>query len=557
MVDPVEIHVHTYAVARLAGVTPHEPLAVALRAILSRSFPPGEPPPIRARQRERAAERTHAAEAEVAALRPVPVKDFGFSQRAGALWIIRDALPDFRAMPPAWKARTTATMMFDRQHDLSKALIAFGESPKGFRAWCAGELSLNAHLQTVDRSFFKDLLGDLDPATITCGGIPTITTREGLVWIGLIPHDGTEVLSIRRSSIASNRMASEDQTESRGGSAVATGQATASAVDTSAPSIISTEPAYWGVRLGHLGESGLAGALPVLQTATALEVVGARVSQAVLRELSDLTVAEFGTVVQRLRDDGWLATYHPDRAAEPVVAVNATAVTTILRTFEQPFREKNWLLRSVITRAAELQTVSPAVRATLLAHPLTETLYENEPQRRLRLLINVLQTDDPDRVACAIKLAPHDPENALTAILDYMHAYPGEDYVLPAALISCVAASASDAYERIWPVVADQARLRSQDLIEQLAKGEVSQAWRFPKTLAEAVDTLWFISQADVADLCRSAFVGEHQCWTLWLATPRRTRHLLSLISMADLHPLLHRYYDALTGEALSDHTEK
>src|SRR6266446_168362 len=187
MTDPLDLHVHTYAVARLAGVAENDTVAIALRAILSRSFPPSEPPPVKERRRTRTQARRAAGASTPTAstsIKPVAGKDFGYSEKAHALWIIKDALPDFREMPRVWKSRETAKMMFDRGHDLYDRLRAFARDEKALQAWREGRLNLSAILGDTDKHFLRVTI-DTRLELISYHGMPIMGSDRGVVWIGL------------------------------------------------------------------------------------------------------------------------------------------------------------------------------------------------------------------------------------------------------------------------------------------------------------------------------------------------------------------------------------
>jgi hypothetical protein len=542
MADALDIHVHTYAVARLAGIQPNEPVAVALRAILSRSFPPGEPPPVRARQRERAAERKQATGAGTTAPLPVPGRDFGFSTRAGALWIIRDALPDFRDMPRAWKTRATATMMFDGQHDLSNALCGFSERPNGFRAWCAGEFALRAHLQTIDRLFFKDLLdgADLSPDMITCRGMPTIATGEGLVWIGLTKCGGSN----RDTTATDHSPAMPDESAPRRSTNVAEIAITSAAA---VPEPISHETVNWNERLDALSDELGTRVHSVLQTIAALGMVNVPVSYAALREMSGLAVQDFDQLMTRLEADRWItAVPNPTESRDlddRTVVLHPAPERAVRSSFRRSCPE-GAILYGVLSNADEVQAVPPAMRAQLLSHPLTVALYETferTPTRRLKLLLGALPAHVEERAECAVSLAPYDPTRALAAIDAYLTAYPDADYLLPACLKAAAEANQWAAFEAVWPAVAAQACTRSEEIIAHLTAETPPPLSRFATDFNDAVwqHPLGARHVGDLARLCRTAFEDDDQCWTLWLGLPIVPSEFLEAMDLSRLSPRL------------------
>src|SRR5947209_525041 len=102
-----DLRLHIYAAARLAGLTARDETCAALSAIFGRPYLDAYPLP---RDEERIAARKNAR-ANGERIRAKAGVDYGFAKKQGALWIVRDALPDFDEMPQ-WTVES-AKMLFD------------------------------------------------------------------------------------------------------------------------------------------------------------------------------------------------------------------------------------------------------------------------------------------------------------------------------------------------------------------------------------------------------------------------------------------------------------
>lgn len=202
------------------------------------------------------------------------------------------------------------------------------------------------------------------------------------------------------------------------------------------------------------------------------------------------------------------------------------------------------ILYGILSEADEAQSIPPVMRARLLSHPLTVSLYEQfepSPARRLALLLGALQPHDEERAKYAVELAPFNPERALTAIAEYVRAYPENDHYFPGCLVGCAEAKAWEAFAAIWPTVAARAVSRhTSEIIADLTIENSPPLSRFATTFSEAVwRSIGGGRMSNIADLCRTTFEGDEQVWTLWLALPVAPPELVAAIDLTQLSPRL------------------
>lgn len=182
MADPGELQANLYAAARFGGANATDPLAVALRAVLRRTFVPSEPPrDTRKRNSERGRMRKEQVVTGDKVPPPVAKVHFGYSEKKDALWILRGALPDFTGMPTRW-GESTRKNMFDG-HTLRDRLSDFSRDEKrGLGAWRDGILSFAELNHCDDQAFFESILS---AGPLRHRGMPIIRAERGVVWIGI------------------------------------------------------------------------------------------------------------------------------------------------------------------------------------------------------------------------------------------------------------------------------------------------------------------------------------------------------------------------------------
>jgi hypothetical protein len=583
MTDPLDLHVHTYAVARLAGVAENDTVAIALRAILSRSFPPSEPPPVKERRLTRTQARRAAGASTATAsisIKPVASKDFGYSEKAHALWIIKDALPDFRDMPRVWKSRETAKMMFDRGHDLYDNLRAFARDEKALQAWREGRLNLSAILGDTDKHFLRGLLAiDTRLESISYHGMPIIGSNRGVVWIGLTddPAVFEELEAAKRAGVIQrieDRPLAADRRQSltirEGGPLTdrdGQGSAAANAERT------------WHERLALL-RAGEHEASALLLTIGCCEIVGVPATHAIVRRFLARHRSDgnsFQDDVDRLLRAGWISSQHHEgdrwQVDDPderlLLALNPAAKAAIHSELQNntPLGSAAHELFAYeplypfITWVTEQASVAPAIRVLVLRHPLAPFAfaYEEAEHRRLELLLALLPPGDTQRVESAIALAPTNPEAAAAAIAEYVAEHPDADEHWACSLDECAKRQAWEAFTTIWPEAVTVARKYTKEVMAHLSSTETF-AWSpFPKMFWEATRSAFLIrgKLEALIELFARSFEGNHQAWTLWIGTATHpwgidlTEQFTKVVNPATLSPDLRLYYDhLLTGIA-------
>ncbi|HEV7390788.1 MAG TPA: hypothetical protein VGO08_04020 [Burkholderiales bacterium] len=310
---------------------------------------------------------------------------------------------------------------------------------------------------------------------------------------------------------------------------------------------IALETVNWNERFEVLSDELGARAHSVLQTIAGLGMVNVPVSYAVLREMSGLAVQDFDQLMTRLKADRWITVPNPTTGSRDLddrtVVLHPAAERAVRSSFRRSY-PVGAILYGVLLDAEEADAMPPVMREQLLSHPLTVTLnetFERTPARRLGLLLDALPAHAEERAECAVSLAPYDSQRALAAIDEYLTAYPDADYLLPACLKASAEANQWEAFEAIWPVVAAQACARSEEIITHLTVESPPPLSRFAASFNDAVWRHPMGAQhiSDLAQLCRTAFEDDDQCWTLWLGLPIMPPEFLETIDLSRLSPRL------------------
>lgn len=498
----------------------------------------------------------------------------GFSIAHDALWYRRDDIVDL-LRPELLKLEEELKVdvpLDPKAYDLTYINRPFARRFGGF----------------IDSSLYKrwraavglDASGLLDPAVaavlreakvdehaVGFPGIPIAGSCNALIWIALRTR---EQISERLSDVgvstseaplrdlvlklaprARAKMIAADAEKFGKGASKHGSRATANHALPVTPPMV-TQDQDWRSRLKALDHE--AGSL--LRTVACLNEVQVPPSVEVVRAIEQRTPERFHALLTQLEAEK-LAVIDPSQPSDVedkwMIRLAPTAQITILAGLQTEV-DRDATLMSIIRRVAKSQQVAPDVRLRLLYHALTLRAFDDDPAARLELLVDLLPLDDDQRVTCAVKLAPHHPERAIAVVGEYLATHHDRADYWPACLEAC-ADSNWDGFTVLWDRVATAAQYYTREIVAHLTTDQREEPWPLfaQKFWTATVSAMSHFDHVDeLVGLFKKAFRGEHQVWTLWIATPTHVvalaivPRLLAAVDRATLTPALQSYYDEL-----------